>query len=965
MKQKSKKTGIIGIVIAVVLVAVLIVVDVLCSVYSGFISLYFKSSAEGTEEATAAVSAANDFTVTQEAEGLVLMKNDNNTLPLKTTTKVNLFGACSVKQLYIGTGSAAAWNWDSETFVNLKQALKSEGIEANETLWNFYESLSTTNNSLVGGVTDMQGSTHNIVDPNISDYSDGVLSNAKNYSDTAIIVIGRAGGEGSDAVMDMTPTESTKINGDAGKHYLELQSNELSMVDYVKANYSHVILLVNTPMPVELGFVDDKIDSVMWIGLPGQTGNTAVAQAIKGTISPSGRLSDTWAYEVESAPSYYNFGDYTYSNSELTSGNNKYVHYQEGIYVGYRWYETANAEGVTVTASNYNNESKKFNFTNYSDIVQYSFGQGLSYTTFKIEWDGTPTLDSSNNFNFKVKVTNTGSTASKTPVEIYCEQPYTSGGIEKSKVVLAGFAKTDLLQPNASQTVTITVARDDLSSYDSVTAKAYVLDAGDYKFYADYGKYGSHCWANTSDSNNVLNYTYNLSSKITFNTTARSSDLTVATNQFDDVAQGDGIYTPVTDDLSRASFATTFPTSYNKTNNEANSQTVTRLTDNVQGATLQGYNAATYRYEGEFGDANGKYKDPTSGYTALSLGQSNGLGLADLVGIEATSSKWDDLISQMSWREIQQLICNCGWQNPAIASIKKTAGVDMDGAEGLHDLVNGTSTNCYTCSPITASSFNVDVAYQMGDTYAQECIAYNVTGMYGFSMNTHRSPFGGRAFEYYSEDGVLAGKIAAAATSGLQDNGVTVYSKHFALNDQETNRSGVHTWASEQAIREIYLRPFEIVTKTATAKSSLLHGSTGIMTAYSSLGTSHVSAHYPLLTNVLRGEWGFNGRVLTDAFGWDSVSCSVRAGTDMMLGFTTFDTVSGMDNSTGYGLAAAQRAVKDQIFVFANSNGISTDSGISNAWIAIPICVSIVLAAAAVVVVIFMVIPAFKKKKSN
>jgi beta-glucosidase len=649
----------------------------------------------------------------------------------------------------------------------------------------------------------------------------------------------------------------------------------------------------------------------------------------------------------------------------LTSGNNKYVHYQESIYVGYRWYETANAEGVTVTATNYNGVSNTYDFSDYSKIVQYSFGQGLSYTTFKMEWAETPTLNANTqNFTFKVKVTNTGSVASKTPVEIYCEQPYTSGGIEKSKVVLAGFAKTGLIAAGASEIVTVTVNRDDLSSYDSVNAKSYVLDEGDYKFYADYGKYGSHCWANTSDTENVLNWTYNLTSTIKFNTSARSSDLTIATNQFDDVAKGDGLYTPITDDLSRANFASTFPKSYNKTENAANSQTVTRLTDSVQGATLQGYDADTYKYTGAFADASGNYQDPTSGYTPLATGESNGLALSDLTGVAINDAKWDKLISQMSWREIQTLICNCGWQNPTIASIKKPAGVDMDGAEGLHDLVNGTSTNCYTCSPIVASSFSTEIAYKMGDVYAQECIAYGVSGMYGFSMNTHRSPFGGRSFEYYSEDGVLAGYIASAATSGLQDNGVTVYSKHFALNDQETNRSGVHTWASEQAIREIYLRPFEIVTKTSSNKSKSLNGNTGIMTAYSSLGTSHVSAHYPLITNVLRGEWGFQGKVLTDAFGWDSVSCSVRAGTDMMLGFTSFDDVKGMDNTKGYGLVQLQRAVKDQLYVFANSNGISSNSGMSNAWIAIPICVSIVLFAGIVCVTIFMIIPAFKKKKN-
>lgn len=987
MKQRSKKVGIIGIVLIVLLIAIAIVVDVLCAANASMIGLFFRDRSADTAEV---IAAANEYTVSQEAGGMVLMKNEGDVLPLSDdTTEVNLFGALSAKQLYLGTGSAGGWNWDPSAFLNLRDALAEQDVQVNEDLWDFYSDLTGDAGAAAGSVTDMQGSTHSIVDVPL-DYEgyEEARASAESYSDTAIIVVGRAGGEGSDAVMDMTPTETRNQNGAAGYHYLELMPQERDLVDYVKENFENVILLVNTPMPIEMDFVDGEqnsdgtgnIDSVLWIGMPGSTGNRAVAQALVGEISPSGRLADTWAYEVESAPSYYNFGDFTYSNVD---GNLKYLHYQEGIYVGYRWYETAAAEGVTVTASNYHaymgmetdgkgqSTTKTFDFSDYDSVVQYPFGYGLSYADFEMEFASTPAYDeATNSFTFEVEVRNTNPThASRTPVELYVETPYIeSEGIEKSKVVLVAFDKTPEIAPNTGETVTLTVNRDQLASYDWQDNEAYKLSAGEYRFYVDYGKYGAHCWANTSDSASVLTWDYDLASEIVFDgDNNRDSDQVTATNQFDDVNIGDGAYTPGEDDLTRADFATTFPDSYEASTemSAADDFTITRLTDKLHGATLEGYNPETGRYEGEFGDSEGGYRDPESGYTALPVGQEQELVCADLVGVDYDDPMWDTLISQMSLSDLQTLVCNCGWQNPAISSIGKNYAIDMDGAEGLHDLVSDIDANCYTSAPITASSFDTDLAYEMGSTYADEALANGVSAIYGFSTNTHRSPFGGRSFEYYSEDGVLAGYICAAQTSGLQDKGVAVYTKHFAFNDQETNRSGVHTWLNEQAAREVYLRPYEIITENATNGDSILRGSTGIMTAYNSIGTSHTAAHYPMLTNVLHGEWGFEGRIVTDAFGSDSMSCSVRAGLDMFLGSGSFDSIEGMDNTSGYGLMKIQESAKDQLYVFVNTSGITTVSTINNAWIAIPVVLSVVLVAGAVVIFIFMVLPAFRKPKET
>ena len=988
MKAKSKKVGIIGIALIVFLLAVVIVFDVLCAVFSTPISLFFRSDADsvGAAEAT---QAANEFTVDQVAGGMVLMKNEGDTLPLPSgTTKVNLFGALSVKQLYLGTGSAGGWNWDSDAFLNLKDALAEEGVSVNEDLWNFYSNLTGDAGASAGSVTDMLGSTHSIVDvPLDYDGYAAARTSAESYSDTAILVVGRAGGEGSDAVMDMTPYESSRGDmnqgGAAGYHYLELMPQELELVNYVKGAFENVVLLVNTPMAMELGFVDGEenadgtgnIDSVLWIGMPGSTGNRAVAQALTGKVVPSGRTADIWAREVESAPTYYNFGDYTYDGTDY-----KYVHYEEGIYYGYRWYETASAVaaengGLEITASNYQGVEKTFDFSDYDSVVQYPFGYGLSYSTFEIAFNGQPSYDDgTRTFTFNVNVKNTGDVAARTPVELFVETPYDPDeGIEKAKVTLAAFGKTGVIEPDDTESVTLTVNRDELASYDYATGEAYKLSAGDYTFYADYGKYGSHCWANTSDTNNVLTWTYEgITQDVVFSgNNKRNIDNIAATNVFDDVSVGDGAYTPGEDDMKRSDFAGTFPESYaaSAAKNDIDERVLARLNDSIGGATLQGFDAESYSYTGEFSDGTGNYADPTTGYTMPTTGADNGLSLADLVGVPYDDERWDDLLDQMSYSDMCTLTLECGWQNPAVVSIKKPFGVDMDGAEGLHNLVTEIEANCYACAPMTASSFDTELAYDMGAALGDEAIASGVTGLYGFSMNLHRSPFGGRAFEYYSEDPLLSGYICAGATSGIQSKGVSVYSKHFAVNDQETNRGGVCTWLSEQTLREIYLRPFEIVQHNATNESTeLLDGMSGVMTSYNRIGTSYTTAHYGLCTTVLRNEWGFNGKLITDAGGGDNNSASLRAGSDMFLGFGAaagYTQPTGIDPQSAYGMTVLREACKRQLFIFANMAGMYTESGINMAWVAIPIVLSIVLVAVAVVLFIFMVYPAFFKKKEG
>lgn len=545
---------------------------------------------------------------------------------------------------------------------------------------------------------------------------------------------------------------------------------------------------------------------------------------------------------------------------------------------------------------------------------------------------------------FKVKVTNTGSVASKTVVELYCEQPYTMGGIEKSKVVLVGYTKTSELAPNASETVTITVNKDSLASYDYKTAQCYVLDAGDYIFYTDLGNNGAHCWA----ASDVLTHTVSLDGEVYDASNPRSTDQEAAVNLFDDVTAGDGTY-DAADYLTRADFVGTFPKAYADQTAKADAGIMAIMTNAQMGAAIP---------------EDGNVAMPVTGDRSVDI------YCEDLVGKDYDDPAWDKLLNRMTVDEMVTLSGTCGWQNPSIASVKKKACIDMDGAEGLHNLVNGKTLTMYNSSVVTASTWNSELAYQMGSVYGDECISQNVTGMYGFSMNTHRSPFGGRSFEYYSEDGLLAGSTAAAQTSGLQSKGITVYTKHFAVNDQETNRGGVHVWLNEQALREIYLRPFEICVETSTFEySDVMNGASGIMTSYNAIGTSWSSASYALCTQVLRNEWGFTGRVITDAVGNDGYQLgdtAIRAGTDMFLSpVGAMGRYTAETTQTAAGVAALREACKRQLFVYVNSACLAGNVTYNTAWVAIPVVLSIALLAGAVVIFIKMVMPVFFPKKDK
>ncbi|MCC8182757.1 MAG: glycoside hydrolase family 3 C-terminal domain-containing protein [Clostridiales bacterium] len=832
------------------------------------------------EEATAvAAQASKDMTQEIESEGIVLLENNDSTLPLSSGTAVNLFGYGSRDTVYGGSGSGSG---DSTNNVTLAEGLENAGLTVNQELVDFYDEHYVERTGV--GYT---GNNFDINEPSVDEYSDELLENAKAYSSVAVFVISRLGGEGADLPMDMDPdkvteivasgalTEQTVSGGDAGKHYLELQQVEIDVLDMIKENFDTVIVLVNSTNAMELGWLEeDGIDAALWIGCLGSTGANAVGEVLAGIVNPSGRTSDTFAYEVESAPSYYSLGDYDYTNIEWTNtspiaassdpDNYHYVDYIEGIYVGYRYYETAAADG----------------FIDYDATVQYPFGYGLSYTSF--EQEITNFTDDGTTITVDVTVTNTGSVAGKDVVQIYYTAPYTVGGIEKSEVVLADFDKTETLEPGASETITISFLYEDMASYDYSGIKAqggaYVLEAGEYEI---------KLMNNSHDL--IDSRTVTVDADVIYNDEndgARSTDSIAAVNQFDDVSFGE-----CTTYLTRADWEGTFPTERVAFSREASESTLAVINDT---------------------------SIPTDDSAEAIVVADHGLTLADVAGLDYDDPLWDELLEQVSVDEMVNLVSNGGWATQSVASVGKSAYVEVDGPNGINNIMAGTTGTQYCAQSVLACTWNTDLAYEMGVTFAQEAIAMEVAALYAPAMNIHRSPFSGRNYEYYSEDGVHSGKMAAAEVQGIQSQGVTTYCKHFAVNDQESNRDsgGLLTWVNEQAMREIYLKAFEIAVKEG--------GTRGIMSSFNRIGATCAAESSALLNTVLRDEWGFEGTVITDCIlqlSYVNIDRAIASGNDMILSLANIQSPTEALTGTNSGQQALRTATHNILYTAANSVG--------------------------------------------
>ncbi|OZG65222.1 glycoside hydrolase family 3 N-terminal domain-containing protein [Bifidobacterium eulemuris] len=817
------------------------------------------------------VAAANDLAKDVEAEAITMLKNENDTLPL-ADKNVNVFGWGVTQPVYGGTGSGSMS--DQYETTSILQGLDEAGFTVNEDLINLYTEY-RADRPVVG----MWAQDWTLPEVPAAQYSDSLIEDAKAFSDEAVVVITRVGGEGADLPMDMTAEGITYTNNsedyadfEAGEHFLQLSQTEQDMIDLVTSNFENVTLIYNGANTFQLGFLDDypQISSVLWVPPAGQTGFSALGEVLAGDVNPSGKTSDTFVKDLTQQVTYNNFGDFAYDNvdelaasvtgftGETTEVTPNFVNYTEGIYVGYKFYETAADEGAI----------------NYDEMIAFPFGYGLSYTTFEQEM-GDVTY-SGGTVSFDVTVTNTGDTAGKEVVEVYYNPPYTNGGIEKSSVNLVDFEKTDLLEPGESQTVSIEFEDDDMASYDSENAEAYVLEAGDYVVSIN------------SDSHTVIDeQTVTVDETITYDTedNTHDGDQTVATNQFE-YAEGDVTYLSRADGFANYAEATAAPTNYSMSDEDK----ATFINNDI-------YDPADYNDDSD--------EMPTTG-------ADNGVRLADLYGLDYDDPLWDEMLDQLTVDDMDNLIANGGYGTPAINSIGKIQMTDADGPASLNNNFTGVGSIGFPASTAFACTWNRDLARQFGDMIGQMAHDMHVAGWYAPAMNIHRSAFSGRTFEYFSEDALLSGVMAAEQTAGAQEQGVYVFMKHFALNDQETNRTEMLcTWANEQSIREIYLKPFEMSVKDG--------GATAVMSSFNYIGTNYAGATAALQQTVLRDEWGFRGMVLTDYFGgygYQNADQLIRNGNDIML--ATTDITNHVTDTSATSVQAMRTAAHNILYTTAN-----------------------------------------------
>ncbi len=910
--------------IACLLIVALIVNAILIGPMYSMVSMVFSNGGDISEQS---ITKAQDLCEQIADEGFVLLKNDG-LLPLSGDVKLNTFGWSATNPVYGGTGSGSLSGL-YET-VSLLKGLENAGISYNEELVKFY----TDFRSARPGIG-MMGQDWTVPEATIADYeSAGIFDNAKAFSDTAMIVLARSGGEGADLPTSLDPNVPDTFNDDgngtmfsqtglryseypedldASKHYLEPTTRELAMIDRVTKEFDNVIVVINASNAMELGWVNSypSIKAVILAPGPGQTGFNALGNIITGKVNPSGRTIDTFVADLTATPSFNNIGEFQYTNladvSPMSYGfpvTPNFVNYVEGIYVGYRWYETAAAEGVI----------------DYDKEVVYPFGYGLSYTSFEqtmgeiSEKDGT--------ISFDVTVKNTGSVAGKDVVEVYFNPPYTNGGIEKSVANLVAFAKTSELKPGASETVKISFSVEDMASFDYLNAKAYVLDAGDYEISIN------------SDSHNKLDSKiYKVDSKVVYGAdNKRASDETAAVALFD-YAAGDLTYLSRADSFANYEEATAAPTNF-------------EMSDSAKAGF---YNHTNYDPT-QFNDPNDVM--PTTG-------AQNGLTLADLRGKAYDDPQWEKLLDQLSVDDMVNLIGVGGYQSVAVSSVGKTQQVDCDGPASLNNNFTGKASIGFPAGVVIAATWNTELAKEFGRSIGEMADEMDVSGWYAPAMNIHRSAFAGRNFEYYSEDGFISGKMAANAILGAAESGVYAFMKHFAMNDQETHRTDMLcTWSNEQAMREIYFKPFEISVKEGHCNA--------VMSAFNYIGNKYAAATTELQNTVLRGEWGFRGMVLTDYFGgygYQDADILIRNGNDFCLTPQATDFSKVSDTTSATSVLAMRQASKNILYTTANSRAYA--NGINGGTAKWEIVKNVILAAVIVLCAVleFLSIKKFLKTK--
>jgi len=749
---------------------------------------YDSSTAAGAAARENAAQVSEDIS----DEGIVLLKNDDGVLPLADDT-LNVFSFASFNLILGGGGSGGS---NQSSAVPFYDALADQGISVNPELKaTMEEAGAQTVTGGANGLLQIAGAMLGGGDDGepAPDYlTEDVMAQAAGYSGTALVVIGNDGVEGS----DMTPEQ------------LRLTDEQRELFDVVTGSFDDVVVVVNSGNQMELGFLDEypQIRSAVWIGTPGPRGAVSLAKVLTGDVNPSGRLTDTYAYDVTSAPAVANVGDFDYANVKRS-----YLDYEESIYVGYRYYETRYAGDEA----------------GYAQAVQLPFGHGLSYTTFAHEATA-PRIDAET-VSVDVTVTNTGAVAGKDVVQVYFSAPWTPGGIEKSAIELAGYDKTGMLQPGESETVTVTFDVRDMASWDTAGHGTYLLEAGTYQVSV-----------RTDVHTPVAQFEHVVAEDVVYDTDAHTG--AELTNRFADV-EGDLTY------LSRDDWEGTFPQAP-EAGATASDELLARMDPQIEPA------------EGE---------TPT-------YGADNGLVLADLAGLDQDDPRWEEFLDQLTLDEQIDLFAKGAYRTHAVERLGIPAMDLLDGPAGLNSLFSSLEAAAYPTQIVVASTWNDDLARALGESVGTEANAYGIEGWYAPGMNLHRTALGGRDFEYFSEDPHLSGMMSAAMVSGAESKGVLTFMKHFALNEQEVNaRTGVNVFVDEQALRELYLKPFEITVKEADP--------TGAMSSFINMGGVWAGAHEPLLQDVLRGEWGFEGVVSTDAVlgSWMDPGLAARYGNDLML----------------------------------------------------------------------------------
>ncbi len=921
MSRKQKKTGKRGIgrvtIPIIALLAVLLIVANVAANTSlstildayigrGEMSITTKEGAENWDtqyydldspDAETADKVAKDVTRRIAEEGIVLLKNENEALPMNVAEEsaVTLLGRRAVQTVFGGTGSGAG---DAGQCTTLSAALTGEGFRVNDTVLRMIEGSLESVPVAFTAMDDAAKTTYYIGEIPVSNYTEEITKSYADYGDAAILVFGRQGGEGMDLCNDLPGTLQDGSSGmqasvaetanyAKGQHQLELSQEEKDLLAHAEANFDKVIVVINSANVMEVGALrdDPQVDAILWMSYPGSRGTVALAEILSGKVNPSGHTVDTWMVDMTADPTFANTSPRRYLNvSKENALRDSYVlEYEEGIYFGYRYYETVATDGGTFTVEGQSGKS-------YEEAVAYPFGYGLSYTSFEQSIKDSKEKDG--RIELTVTVKNTGNVAGKDVIQVYFHAPYTPGGTEKSAVNLAAYRKTALLQPGASEDYTLSFAVEDMASYDYQKEKCYVLDAGEYRITVNrnvHEVYGEHCeYVYTVASRVVYNKDNPRKSEVLAQTgedrnlseTARK-ELTVraATNLFEDMNAHFVSYTEKTGGkgtvFTRENFEASFPTVPEEADLMASAETIARL----------GKYTPDYYDESE--------QAPTTGadqvWTAVALR-----------GAAYDDPRWEMLLDQMTSKSMTKLIYQGNQGTPQVKNVGLPASGATDGPAGLKQyggLGFGTSGNFNCSSTLTAATWNVDLAEEFGRSVGNEALIAGMNGWYAPGCDIHRSPFGGRGFEYYSEDPLISGRTCAATVKGAGELGLTCYAKHFVLNDMDRYRisNGPVTWCNEQALREIYARAYEILVKEPTMEIEYLDNGvtahktiracTALMSSFNRIGDIWCGASGALLNDMLRGEWGFLGTVITDYNGneYMHVEAGVSNGNDLML----------------------------------------------------------------------------------